>query len=104
ASFWAKHASARVCCPRSGKRKPARQEEAPNREDDASMASRVNRAIELLAEDQAIYYVGQHTGHDLSFARGRVDAATWADYINIGMEHGAFDMPAPAQATCRVFS
>ena len=27
------------------------------------MASRINRAIELLAQDQAIYYVGAHTGH-----------------------------------------
>ncbi len=56
------------------------------------MASRINRAIELLAQDQAIYYVGHHTGHVLSFAQGRNDAKTWADYINVGMEHGAFDM------------
>ena len=61
------------------------------------MASRVNRAIELLVQDQAIYYVGQHTGHELSFARGRVDAGTWADYVNIGMEHGAFDMAGLAE-------
>ena len=27
------------------------------------MASRINRAIELLAQDQAIYYLGAHTGH-----------------------------------------
>jgi 4-hydroxy-2-oxoheptanedioate aldolase len=53
---------------------------------------RINRAIELLAQDQAIYYVGHHTGHVLSVAQGRTDANTWADYINIGMEHGAFDM------------
>jgi 4-hydroxy-2-oxoheptanedioate aldolase len=56
------------------------------------MASRINRAIELLAQDQAIYYVGAHTGHILTRAQGREDAGTWADYINIGMEHGAFDM------------
>src|SRR5262245_66688473 len=56
------------------------------------MAKRINRAIELLAQDQAIYYIGHHTGHVLSFAQGRQDAKTWADYINIGMEHGAFDM------------
>jgi len=56
------------------------------------MAGRINRAIELLAQDQAIYYVGNHTGHVLSEAQGREDAGTWADYINIGMEHGAFDM------------
>ena len=56
------------------------------------MAHRINRAIELLAADQAIYYVGHHTGHVLTHAQGREDSATWADYINVGMEHGAFDM------------
>jgi 4-hydroxy-2-oxoheptanedioate aldolase len=61
------------------------------------MASRINRAIELLAEDQAIYYVGAHTGHVLTRAQGREDAGTWADYINVGMEHGAFDMTGLAE-------
>jgi len=56
------------------------------------VASRINRAIELLAQDQAIYYVGAHTGHVLTRAQGREDARIWADYINVGMEHGAFDM------------
>jgi 4-hydroxy-2-oxoheptanedioate aldolase len=53
---------------------------------------RINRAIELLAEGQAIYYVGAHTGHVLTTAQGIDDSKTWADYINVGMEHGAFDM------------
>src|SRR6478672_798978 len=61
------------------------------------MVARINRAIELLAQDQAIYYVGQHTGHVLSYAQGREDAHTWADYINVGMEHGSFDMPGLAE-------
>jgi 4-hydroxy-2-oxoheptanedioate aldolase len=56
------------------------------------MAARVNRAIELLRQDQAIYYTGAHSGHVLTRAQGREDAGTWADYINVGMEHGAFDM------------
>ena len=56
------------------------------------MTDRINRAIELLAQDQAIYYDGPHSGHVLTYAQGREDAATWADYINVGMEHGAFDM------------
>ena len=56
------------------------------------MASRINRAIELLAQDQAIYYAGEHTGHVLTREQGRADAHIWADYINVGMEHGAFDM------------
>jgi 4-hydroxy-2-oxoheptanedioate aldolase len=28
----------------------------------------------------------------LTYDQGRTDAKTWADYINVGMEHGAFDM------------
>ena len=56
------------------------------------MTRRINRAIELLAQDQAIYYVGHHTGHVLTYAQGKEDAGTWADYINVGMEHGSFDM------------
>lgn len=58
----------------------------------ASRISRINRAIELLAQDQAIYYVGGHSGHVLTREQGRADAETWADYINVGMEHGAFDI------------
>ena len=54
--------------------------------------TRINRAIELLAQDQAIYYTGHHTGHVLTHAQGKEDARTWADYINVGMEHGSFDM------------
>ena len=61
------------------------------------MAARINRAIELLAQDQAIYYVGHHTGHLLTHAQGKQDARTWADYINIGMEHGSFDMAGLAE-------
>ena len=61
------------------------------------MPSRLNRAIELLGQDQAIYYTGHHTGHVLSQAQGREDAQTWADYINIGMEHGAFDVAGLAE-------
>ena len=61
------------------------------------MASRINRALELLAQDQAIYYVGGHSGHALTYSQGREDAHTWADYINVGMEHGAFDMAGLAE-------
>jgi 4-hydroxy-2-oxoheptanedioate aldolase len=56
------------------------------------MSPRINRAIELLAQAQPIYYIGGHTGHVLTYEQGKSDAATWADYINVGMEHGAFDM------------
>jgi len=61
------------------------------------MASRLNRAIELLSQDQAIYYEGPHSGHVLTYAQGKDDAATWADYINVGMEHGSFDMAGLAE-------
>lgn len=61
------------------------------------MASRVNRAVELLGQDQPIYYVGGHTGHALTHAQGLLDARTWADYINVGMEHGSFDLDGLAE-------
>lgn len=57
----------------------------------SAMTRRINRAIEALRADRAIYYTGAHTGHVLTHAQGVADARTWADYINIGMEHGAFD-------------
>ncbi|HEX5415048.1 MAG TPA: aldolase/citrate lyase family protein [Chloroflexota bacterium] len=61
------------------------------------MASRISRAIELLAQDQAIYYVGGHTGHVLTYEQGVKDAHTWADYINVGFEHGSFDLAGLAE-------
>jgi 4-hydroxy-2-oxoheptanedioate aldolase len=56
------------------------------------MTARINRAIEQLEQDHAVYYTGGHTGHVLTYEQGRADAHTWADYINVGMEHGSFDM------------
>ena len=56
------------------------------------MSRRINRAIELLEQDQPVYYIGGHTGHVLTREQGAADSATWADYINVGMEHGSFDM------------
>ena len=64
----------------------------PTPEKGPPMLHRVNRAISLLSGGQPIYYVGEHTGHMLTYDQGLEDAATWADYINVGMEHGAFDM------------
>jgi 2-keto-3-deoxy-L-rhamnonate aldolase RhmA len=61
------------------------------------MARRINRCIELLEQDQAIYYDGPHSGHVLTHDQGRTDAATWADYMNVGMEHGSFDMAGLAE-------
>ena len=56
------------------------------------MPKRINKAIELLEQDQTIYYTGGHTGADLTYEAGKATAKTWADYINVGMEHGAFDL------------
>ena len=50
---------------------------------------RINKAIELLEQDQPAYYTGGHGGYD----EGVQAARTWADYINYELEHGAFDMP-----------
>jgi 4-hydroxy-2-oxoheptanedioate aldolase len=51
--------------------------------------ARVNRAVELLAQGQPIYYTGAES---LGRAGGREAAGTWADYINYEMEHGPFDV------------
>lgn len=61
------------------------------------MAERINRAVELLEAGQAIYYDGPHSGHVLTYEQGRTDAATWADYMNVGMEHGCFDVAGLAE-------
>jgi hypothetical protein len=61
------------------------------------MPNRINRAIEMLEQDQAIYYTGGHSGHVLTYAQGREDANVWSDYINVGMEHEAFDMTGLAE-------
>jgi 4-hydroxy-2-oxoheptanedioate aldolase len=55
------------------------------------MATRINRAIELLAQDQPIYYSGGHTGHVLTREQGVKDVHIWSDYINVGFEHGSMD-------------
>src|SRR5438477_2525081 len=61
------------------------------------MGKRISRCVELLEQDQAIYYDGPHSGHVLTHAQGRIDAGTWADYMNVGMEHGCFDMAGLAE-------
>ena len=48
---------------------------------------RVNRAIELLEAGQPIYY---DTVRTLSYEHGLEQAGTWADYLNIELEHHPF--------------
>lgn len=49
---------------------------------------RVNRAIELLEQDQPIYYTGVE---EISYAGGVAAAETWADYLIVDMEHCPFN-------------
>ena len=53
---------------------------------------RVNSAIRRLANDEPAFYVGNHAGAELGFEAGVAAAETWADYLNIGMEHGPLDL------------
>jgi 4-hydroxy-2-oxoheptanedioate aldolase len=55
-------------------------------------AHRINRAVELLAQGQPVYYTGSHEGTEGSFEQGVKDAQTWADYISYDMEHAPFDV------------
>jgi 4-hydroxy-2-oxoheptanedioate aldolase len=51
---------------------------------------RINRAIELLAAGQPVYCTNVE---ELTYERGVAEAATWADYLTIDLEHHPF---APA--------
>src|SRR5256712_11627813 len=53
------------------------------------MERRINKAVELLAQGQPIYYT---SAEDRGYEGGRAAARTWADYINYDMEHGPFDV------------
>src|SRR5205807_121899 len=59
--------------------------------------SRINRAIQLLAEGQPIYYTGSHSGTAGTFEQGVKDAQTYADYISYDMEHAPFDVKGLAE-------
>ena len=53
---------------------------------------RINRAVELLSQDQPIYYTGSHSGTAGTFEQGKADAQTYADYLSYDMEHAPFDV------------
>ena len=59
---------------------------------DGAKATRINRAIDLLAQGQPIYYTGSHEGTEGNFEQGVKDAQTYADYISYDMEHAPFDV------------
>lgn len=53
--------------------------------------ARVNRAIELLSQDQPIYYA---IPSNVTYESGIESVHTWADYLLVEMEQGVFDMAA----------
>ena len=53
--------------------------------------ARINRAIELLEQQQPVFFTGVT---ELGFESGRRHAAHWADYLTIDLEHLPFDMAA----------
>ncbi len=50
--------------------------------------ARVNRAIELLSQDQPVYYTGVP---ELTYEAGKCMAGTWADVLQVEFEHAPFD-------------
>ena len=64
---------------------------------EATRSGRVNGAIAKLEADEPVFYTGDHAGMELGFDAGARMAETWADYINIGMEHGPLDIAGLTQ-------
>jgi len=53
------------------------------------MTKRINKVIELLEQNQPVYYT---TAKDVSYEGGKELAKTFADYIQVSMEHNIYDM------------
>ena len=58
---------------------------------------RVNKVIELFEQSQPAYYTGSHEGTGGGFEQGKLDAQTWADYINYDMEAAPWDVASLAE-------
>ena len=56
---------------------------------DAYTPQRINKVIELLEQDQPVYYTQVSGG---GYEEGKELAQTWADYISYNMEHSPFNM------------
>ena len=56
---------------------------------DAYTPQRINKVIELLEQDQPVYYTQVSGG---GYEEGKDLAQTWADYITYNMEHSPFNM------------
>jgi 4-hydroxy-2-oxoheptanedioate aldolase len=63
----------------------------------AQSPQRINRIIELLAEDQPAYYANARSSEADRHAAGRADAQTYADYLTYDMEHAPFDVKGLAE-------
>ena len=55
------------------------------------MTKRINKVIELLEQNQPVYYT---VAPDVSYEGGKALAKTFADYIQVSMEHNIYDMNA----------
>jgi len=66
---------------------PETTHQGPERE----VLPRINRAIEKLGQGQPVYCINQS---DLSYESGRSMAGTWADFLDVNMEHRTFDLRA----------
>lgn len=55
--------------------------------------SRINKAIELLAQGQPVYYRRVADPAEQTYAGGVALAQTWADYIDYNLELTPFDVP-----------
>src|SRR5262249_54279718 len=56
----------------------------------APKAKRINRAIDLLAQGQPIYYTGSHSGTAGGFEQGKQAGRTYADHIMFEREQGPY--------------
>lgn len=68
---------------------PLQAQPAPDKAP-AYKPQRINKAIELLAQGQPIYYAEAYGGYE----EGKKLARTWADYIIYNMEHSPLDFNA----------
>ena len=50
---------------------------------------RINKVIDLLEQDQPVYYVQTD---EFTYENGEKMAKTWADYIRLNLEHGPYDI------------
>lgn len=56
---------------------------------DTYTPTRINKVVELFAEDQPVYYTQVEGG---GYEEGKQFAQTWADYITYNLEQNPFDM------------